>query len=313
MAVSIAEYLGQRTDSSIEIEAQLILPEGQRHLSPSCPFNGTSCSKMSMQANPKFPVCSLRRNNGQFYIVCEHRLISTKSVNLTNYQRSKLLEVSRFLFAENLEPDQVAYKSEVRIQTGEGHHTADFVLAVIEDELETYGPRRLLVEIQGGGETSNTGSITAHIQRWMANQSRSNEQLRQNIREANTIQTNAWRRLQEQLLAKATTARKSGENYGFVMIVGEVIMDYISTMLPQLSQKGLKREAKWDIAFVVYSEVSREESTQLEPVKLEINSEKSLFLDLEDLFLLMINRGQVDTRAFSGTFQTLNGQIIQLD
>ena len=74
----------------------------------------------------------------------------------------------------------------------------------------------------------------------------------------------------------------------------------------------MKREEKWDVAFVVYSEVPETAIDTLQAVNLAINPEKSLFLRLEDLFAVMMNRGQADIEAFSGDFQTLDGKIVRL-
>lgn len=313
MVVSIAEYLGQRTDTTQVINPEAILPESERHNSPNCPFNGTACSKMRMRRNPKPPICSLRRSDGQFYIVCEHRLISTKVENMTHYQQEMLLDAARALFNQNIQAHQIGYKAEVSIQTGTSRHSADFILAITDPQLETYGPSRLLVEVQGGGETNNTGQITRHVEAWLENPTHNNQQLQQNISGAGTIQTNAWRRLQEQLFAKATTAQKTNPEYSFAVLMGEVVFDYICTMMPELPEIGLAKEDNWNTAFIVYSETPTQNVGNLTPVELHINHEKSLFLHLSDIFTLMTQRGGNDPNAFSGSFRTLDGQSIELD
>lgn len=313
MVVSIAEYLGQRTDTSQNIEAQTILPESERENSPLCPFNNSLCSKMRMRRNPKPPICSLRRSDGQFYIVCEHRLISTKVEQLTEYQREMLLDAAQVLFHPDIQAHQIGYKSEVSIQTGTSRHKADFILAITDPQQESYGLRRLLVEVQGGGETNNTGSITRHVEQWVANPNRDNQLLCQNISGAGTIQTNAWRRLQEQLFAKATTSQKTNPDYGFAVLMGEVVFDYICTMMPELPNIGISKEDGWNTAFIVYSETPTQNITSLTSIDLHINHEKSLFLRLNDIFELMTQRGGNDPNAFAGLFHTLDGQPIELE
>lgn len=82
MAVRVAEYLGQRTDALTDIVPQVILPEEQRNRSPLCPFNNQPCKKMKMARAPKPPICSLRKTDGSYYIVCENRLLSTDTQHI---------------------------------------------------------------------------------------------------------------------------------------------------------------------------------------------------------------------------------------
>lgn len=69
MAVSIAEYLGQRTD----VEHQIV-PVSKGTLA-QCPFMDRTCDKVSKNNHP---VCSVRKPDGTIWIVCEHRLCSTR-------------------------------------------------------------------------------------------------------------------------------------------------------------------------------------------------------------------------------------------
>lgn len=69
MAVSVAEYLGQRTD----IDTVNITPVPLRQ-DISCPFMDGKCSKVSKGLQP---ICSVRKRSGTMWIVCEHRLCAT--------------------------------------------------------------------------------------------------------------------------------------------------------------------------------------------------------------------------------------------
>jgi hypothetical protein len=263
MAVTIAEYLGQRTDSNITIQPCEV-PASTLASVAICPFNNLPCSKImkgfkeriegqvpdESTKQAKHPVCSLRKNDGTFYIVCEDRLISGSTAQISDYQKEMLLQVAKWVFSPELVLSQVGYKSEVRIQTGDTqkqHHKADFILAVDDSVTKTYGHRRILLEIQGGGETNNTGMITRHIEHWWRSDAPNNELLRQNITKAGTIETNAWRRFQEQLFAKATTAKKS--QCGFAVALGTVVFDYIIGTIPKLREIKLRPENPgWDTA-----------------------------------------------------------------
>ncbi len=312
MAVRIAEYLGQKTDSDISITPSPILIEGERHLSPPCPFNNNPCTKMKLERNANHPICSLRKSNGAYYIVCNNRLISTDVSKITPYQIEMLLRTAQALFNPAILPHQLGYKSEVRIRTSNssrGTHTADFVLAVVDDNLRTIGPRRLIVEVQGGGETNATGSITRLVEQWLVHETPNNIMLSESSN-AGTIETNAWRRLQEQLFAKATTAQKSG--YGFAALIGEVIIDYIERMLPGLKSIATNPDdGGWNVAFIVFKEVKPQNPTQ-NYIELVVDRERCIYTTLKLLFTEMANRGQIDPSAFTGEFATLTGNKVTL-
>ncbi len=48
-------------------------------------------------------------------------------------------------------------------------YKADFIMSTITGYSPFSGPDRLVVEMQGGGETSNTGDITKHLKSWELN------------------------------------------------------------------------------------------------------------------------------------------------
>lgn len=307
MAVRIAEYLGQKTDSDTPIIPSPIPIEGERHLSPRCPFNDNPCTKMKLERNANHPICSLRKSNGAYYIVCNNRLISTDVSKITSYQIEMLLRTAQSVFNPAILPHQIGYKSEVRIRTSDsnrGTHTADFVLAVVDPSLVTMGPRRLIVEVQGGGETNATGSITRLVEQWLVHENPSNMILSESSN-AGTIETNAWRRLQEQLFAKATTAQKSG--YGFAALIGGVIIDYIERMLPGLKSIAINPEdSGWNVAFIVFKEEKSKIPSQ-NYIELVVDKERCIYTTLELLFSEMAKRGQIDQNAFTGEFTTLTG------
>lgn len=308
MAVTIAEYLGQRVDHQ-----QSILPLGDNAPTAICPFMNHLCSKTSKNEGSKPPVCALRKKAETFYIVCEDRLLSTKVAALSPYQRTMLLNISQALFIAHLHPDQVGYKAEVKIRTGESNqkwHMADFVLALLDSQVHTLGPRKLIVEVQGGGETNNTGSITRHIDRWERLKSPDNTYLARTISGAGTIETNAWRRLQEQIFVKATTALKTNEQYGFAAVLGEVVFDYITDVVPTIrSYRRDPRTEQWNLAFIVFKE---DKQNTASPVPLVIDEERTTYMLKNDLFDLLTDRGRKDENPFVGQFTTLSGQTVDV-
>ncbi|MEP7288846.1 MAG: hypothetical protein ABI947_24100 [Chloroflexota bacterium] len=313
MAVSVAEYLGMRTDVELPIEPCEV-PPVTRATIPLCPFNNLPCSKISKKNKngSKHPVCAVRKNDGTFYIVCEDRLISASTVQISDYQKEMLLQTAKALFHPDIESHQIGYKSEVRIRTGENkRHRADFILAAVDEGIQTFGPRRILVEVQGGGETNNTGSISRHLEQW-AQETKDNVFLRKSVG-AGTIETNAWRRLQEQLFAKATTAKKTG--CGFAVLLGEVVFDYVANTIPEIHTLQMAKEDRgWDMAFIVFREKHLNPDRQVSSgaVELELDTEKTIYTKLETLLAILLTRGWFSPEAFAGDYKTLSGEKMRL-
>jgi hypothetical protein len=95
----------------------------------------------------------------------------------------------------------------------------DYVL-VGQDHV-TGGWEGVLLEVQGGGETSSTGAISRHVEEWSVDQNRTNEQLRAPIRKVGIIPNNAWKRQLEQVFRKAPLALAHGGKFALAM--GEVL------------------------------------------------------------------------------------------
>jgi hypothetical protein len=70
MGVAIAEYFGQRTD----VATPIIQPVSRSSRNKLCPFMNKDCAKISKGLKP---VCSVRKRNGDIWIVCRDRLCST--------------------------------------------------------------------------------------------------------------------------------------------------------------------------------------------------------------------------------------------
>jgi len=215
-----------------------------------------------------------------------------------------LLRVARTIFSPSILPHQVEYKREKDVLVSQNldpdaapndmFHSADFILSVPDMNIPVIGPRRVIAEIQGGGETSSTGAITSQANQW-ALDSQNNEFLRMPLSKPGTIQTNAWRRLQEQILGKGSTAAKTG--YGFVAVVGDVVADYIIRIMPGLvAQKLNPMTDSWNLAFVVFREVASENSQIANPlipgaVELDVDNSRTIFTTMDRFIEAIKTRG----------------------
>ncbi|EKB3108835.1 hypothetical protein ONY76_005302, partial [Escherichia coli] len=174
MAVSIAEYLGQRTDVD-----QQIVPVA-KGTQIQCPFMDRTCDKASKVKNPTPPVCSVRKPDGTVWIVCEHRLCSTRQkktviVNgrkkqieniLVEHQRDILRKVAKLIYQDpELQDSEIGVRREVNIPLPDSDNSyhADYVMRNFSGRGRV---DEVLLEMQGGGETSSTGEITRHIAAW---------------------------------------------------------------------------------------------------------------------------------------------------
>ena len=315
MVVRIAEYLGQRTDREKPISPVHDKSYSDKADLPICPFHSGKCKKTAMKKYDKAPVCSLRKNDNRFYIVCEHRLISTKKNELNTYRKYMILQAAKVLFSPQIRMEQIGYKMERRILVADNstkdveqrdvYHSADFILSSLDQNLDVMGPEAFIVEVQGGGETSNTGEISRHADQW-AQEIQDNQFLRQKISKAGTIQTNAWRRMQEQILGKGATATKTG--YGFAALIGEVIFDYIVQIMPGIIDYQLDPvEDDWNLAFIVFeeSQLSNQENMIPDSIDLTI-SDKSLYTTFDNFIESIKSRGTIYNKPFQNDFDTVN-------
>lgn len=307
MGLKVSEYLGQRTDVGSQI-----LPHFEEE-TPPCPFMSSKCTKI---AKGYKPICSVRRNE-TIWMVCEHRLCSSSGgtgQNINDYQKGILLQVAKEIFNIEIESGNVIYKKEVSlpIVNTASIYKADFILS-------TYGrsrpersvaPIHLIVEMQGGGETSNTGIITNHITKWENNEERTNNLLSSELSGPGVIQTNAWRRQQEQVLVKGHIATQTG--YGIVLSTGTMLYDYIKGKLDDFSSFTDLRDARWDFALLAFKE-DKSDTPVSGPIPFVIDEDRQLFTSFHAFSTALTTQGGPLPKAFKGLFTTLEGNLVNIE
>lgn len=317
MSTCVAEYLGQRTDvDDPRIEPIIIPPKVGGRISwsdenpcPTCPFtSGNSCKKL---VSGNEPVCSVRKQDGTLWINCSERLCSTKKgIPLCEYQQSILHQVGKHIFSPDINAEEICVKREERLSVIEGtKYNADYIITLREGRSAYSGPDRLILEMQGGGETTNTGVQTAQIQSWKRTANYSNEILR-TYTQASTLETNAWRRQQEQFIVKGNIAMKTWKGYGIAFCVGTLLYDYLMNKLASANLPDL-REFNWTLALITFKE-NPAAPVVPGPIPLIVDEDRLLYTNYQTFVQALINQGEPSLNAFRGTFINLNNSEIEI-
>jgi len=303
MAISIAEYFGKRTDVLIPV----IEPVTKTSIDKICPFMNKECAKVTKGLKP---VCSVRKHNGDIWIVCRDRLCSTnKNIRLTDYQKNVLLNISREVFSTEIQKENIYIKREEKIPVvKKSNYHADYIMSIKNFPGKLSGPKNVVLEMQGGGETSDTGHITKHINTWEGQQNRTNTFLSQEVN-AGTIETNAWRRQQEQFIVKGNIASQTGG--AIVFCVGSPLYDYLWQRVNTARLNDL-RNHNWSMCLICFEE-DKGNQPEPGPIPLKINSKKMLFTSYITFVQTLINQGEPYPAMFTGIFETLDGKIVELD
>ena len=300
MGVSVAEYYGQRTD----VDTPIIQPVKGNGI---CPFSsGNTCKKLR-SGNP--PVCSVRKADGTMWIVCSDRLCNTKKdLPLCSYQQKILLDIAHHLFSDDVTLDQVCVKREERLNVVEGtKYNADYIISLSSGRSDYSGPDKMVLEMQGGGETSNTGKITRLLKTWEANPERTNVLLRKE-KEASTLETNAWRRQQEQFIVKGNIAMKTWKGYGIAFCVGTILYDYLMNKLASANLPNLK-QYNWTLAILAIKEDASKPAVA-GPIPIMVDESRMLFTNYQTFVQALINQGEPSLSAFCGEFINLKNQTM---
>lgn len=317
MGTTVAEYLGMRTDVDTPVIFPVIIPPKvgrsigwtDDNPCPTCPFSsGNSCKKL---VSGNEPVCSVRKSDGTLWINCSERLCSTKKdLPLNPHQKNILLQTGRYIFSPTVSPDDICVKREERLSVIEGtKYNADYIITLRQGRSDFSGPDRLILEMQGGGETTNTGVQTTHIQEWKRMPSPTNEFLRQET-QASTLETNAWRRQQEQFIVKGNIAMKTWKGYGIAFCIGSLLYDYLMNKLSFANLPDL-RDYNWTLALITFKEDQSSPPTA-GAIPLIVDEEKLLYTNYQTFVQALINQGEPSISAFRGSFINLNNQDVYI-
>ena len=123
----------------------------------------------------------------------------------------------------------MGYRRQVSLTVGKGKRVVlDYVLDA--RPTSNTGQSKVILEIQGGSETSSTGGMTKHVAKWAKESRPTNTMLRQNLPKVGIIPNNAWKRQLEQIGRKYAVAKRFGGALALVM--GEVFFDYVRNLFP---------------------------------------------------------------------------------
>lgn len=310
MAVVVAEYLGIRTDTGIPIQPIPISKNRGPDEKPilKCPFKNSHCDKAKRGDKP---VCSVRDSaTGKLWITCSHRLCATspKRGELNDHQTSVLHSVAKVIFSPTISKNDVIVKREVPIRvTDDSDYSADYVMWR-KNPPQNVSP--VVLEMQGGGETTNTGALTQLIDTWdRPGSAPDNNLLCTPVSAVAPLVTNAWRRQQEQFLVKGNVAMQSGGR--IVFCVGAMIYDYLHLRFRSGILTDL-RNANWTLALLTFDEdTSNPTPPAAAPysIQLKIDLNKSLFTNYNTFVQVLTNQASPSSSLFTGDYLDLSGSI----
>lgn len=316
MGVCVAEYFGQRTD----IDTPTIIPVSipgktggkvgwtEQNPCPTCPFTaGSPCKKL---VSGYEPICSVRKADGTLWINCSERLCSTKKdLELCSHQVEILTQVGKHIFSPDIDPSEICVRREEKLAVnGSGtDYKADYIISPITGRSQFSGPDRLILEMQGGGETTNTGSISSSVRSWKTNGLICNELLRRETK-ASTLETNAWRRQQEQFIVKGNVAMKTWKGYGIAFCVGTLLFDYLMDKISSANLPDL-REYNWTLAIIAFKEDAAKPLLP-GPIPLTVDESRLLYTNYQTFVQALINQGEPTLDAFRGQFITLSNRKV---
>lgn len=300
MGASVAEYYGQRTDVDNPIIQPIEILKGEI----PCPFtSGGICKKVKSGYNP---VCSVRDSKGILWINCSERLCSSKKdIPLSDHQSDILLDVGKHVYGNSIQKENVCVKREERLSVVDGtKYNADFILSTSTGLSNHAGPDKLVLEMQGGGETTNTGELTRHVNNWrdLPAAERTNEFLRRPT-SASPLVTNAWRRQQEQFIVKGNIALETWKGQGIAFCVGSLLYDYLMDKLKNYTLQPLK-DYNWTLGLFTFVE-DKDNPIIPGPIPLKIDDEKCIYTNYQTFVHALINQGKPSKSAFTGIFTNL--------
>jgi hypothetical protein len=188
--------------------------------------------------------------------------------------------------------------------TDDSDYSADYVMWRKNPKLiTTFNPDRpIVLEMQGGGETTSTGDLTKHITEW--ENKRAN--LTDPVSKTAPLVTNAWRRQQEQFLVKGNTAMLTGGR--MVFCIGSMIFDYLMPRLNNTTIFPPLRKSNWTLALLTFVEDTHSSETSLSApnsIPLKIDTDRSLFTNYGFFVQAITNQGTACNSMFQGPYINL--------
>lgn len=298
MPVSVVEYLGKN------IERQTDVTPVDYSSPPQCPFMKAPCTKVRKKLKP---VCSVRKTNGDMWIVCSNRLCSSlkkkpgsnQKLPLSQHQIEILHQIAKLIYAPDISLDNVLIKREVSIPVvDKQRYSADYIMK--RKNSPAGHADNIVLEMQGGGETANTKNISNKVQEWEDDTTLGLAFLRELVN-ANTIESNAWRRQQEQFIVKGNVADQTGGR--IVFCVGKVLYDYIWARVQSADLPSLQ-DHNWTLALVPFVEEAASDGS----IKLKIDPNRKLFTNYARFLNVLINQGLPCPEMFTGDFTNLKNE-----
>ena len=117
-----------------------------------------------------------------------------------------------------------------------------------------------------------------------------------------TIETNAWRRQQEQFLIKGNVAIKAG-NGRIVFCVGSLLYDYLYSRFLNSGLQDL-RNYGWNLALISFKEDTENEISP-GPIPLTIDRDKLLFTNYSSFLRVLTDQGEPCPGLFQDGFENL--------
>ncbi|KAF0117177.1 MAG: hypothetical protein FD163_1734 [Hyphomonadaceae bacterium] len=316
MTVSVAEYLGICTDCATEIIPIKIRKDEslgvQFKPELQCPFKNSHCDKAKRGDKP---VCSVRDSvTGVVWIVCEHRLCATspKHSKLTSHQKDILQQVAMCVFDNNINASDIIVKREVSMKVTEAsNYKADYVMWRLNPNLNSLAnsDKPIVLEMQGGGETTNTGALSKHITAWEENSKIDNNMLRTPIQSVGTLETNAWRRQQEQFLVKGNIAVMTGGR--IVFCVGRLLYDYLMLRFINNIPRDL-RTTNWSLSIIAFDEDKEKPVNKDGSIRFSIDPSRVIFTNYNSFVQVLTNQAKPSETLFTGKYMDFEGNIVDL-
>jgi len=306
MAEKVGEYLG--------VDIKLHSPksfDSDSKGEAACPFRSTPCIKLK---KGQAPVCSVRSpRDDSMWIVCEHRLCSStpKDAALTEYQIEILHMIADTIAPNWRKYSRVAVQREGTVRRRPGQNSsddssADYFMVFLEKDSDEMHPRfkPVILEMQGGGETSNTKAMSDHVKRWEKDSSLALS----DPMPISSIETNAWRRQQEQFLIKGSVATRS--NGKLVFVVGGRLFDKLMSNLTSIPT-AIEVDGGWTLAVLGVVESTTGVTTGTS-TPIGIDPARILFTDYGAFARSLTDQGQYDPELFIGNYVTFEGKSVRV-